>query len=94
MYTRCPHCRTVFSLGATALQRVLAERLLVSPMMEATSPAFGGTLLLVAGVYQMTPLKHLCLRACHSPFGFLMGRWRPGNRRNGRSSSFLALGAM
>ena len=29
---------TVFSLGATALQRVLATLLLVSPMMEATSP--------------------------------------------------------
>ena len=69
---------TVFSLGATALQRVLAELLLVSPMMEATSPAVGGALLLVAGVYQMTPLKRVCLRACQSPFGFLMGRWRPG----------------
>ena len=69
---------TAFSLGATALQRVLAEFLLLSPMMEATSPAVGGALLLVAGVYQMTPLKRVCLRACQSPFGFLMGRWRPG----------------
>ena len=81
----------VFSLGATALQRVLAELLLVSPMMEATSPAFGGTLLLVAGVYQMTPLKHLCLRACQSPLGFLMGRWRPG--RSGAFRLGLAHGA-
>jgi len=36
---------TVFSLGATALQRVLAALLLVSPMMEATNPAVGATLL-------------------------------------------------
>ena len=42
---------TVFSLGATALQRVLAALLLVSPMMEATNPAVGATLLLIAGVY-------------------------------------------
>jgi predicted metal-binding membrane protein len=69
---------TVFSLGATALQRVLGEFLLVSPMMEATSHVVGGALLLVAGVYQMTPLKRVCLRACQSPFGFLMSRWRPG----------------
>jgi predicted metal-binding membrane protein len=68
----------VFSLGATALQRVLAGLLLVSPMMEATSPAVGGAFLLVAGVYQMTPLKRVCLSACQSPFGFLMGRWQPG----------------
>jgi predicted metal-binding membrane protein len=68
----------VFSLGATALQRVLAELLLVSPMMETTTPAVGGSLLIVAGGYQMTPLKRACLRACQSPFGFLMSHWRPG----------------
>jgi predicted metal-binding membrane protein len=69
---------TMFSLGATALQRVLAALLLVSPMMEPTSPAAGGTLLLVAGAYQLTPLKLACLRTCQSPLGFLMSRWRDG----------------
>jgi predicted metal-binding membrane protein len=39
---------TVFSLGATALQRGLAVLLLVSPMMEITDPAVGATLLLIA----------------------------------------------
>jgi predicted metal-binding membrane protein len=29
-------------------------------------------------VYQWTPLKHACLRACQSPLGFLMARWRGG----------------
>jgi predicted metal-binding membrane protein len=57
----------LFSLGATALQRLLAAFLLVSPMMEITSPAVGGTLLLVAGVYQLTPIKYACLRTCQSP---------------------------
>ena len=69
---------TVFSLGATALQRVLAALLFVSPMMEITSPAVGAALLLVAGVYQLTPIKHACLRTCQSPLGFLMSRWRSG----------------
>jgi predicted metal-binding membrane protein len=67
-----------FSLGATALQRVLAELLLVSRMMEITSPAMGAALLLAAGVYQLTPLKLACLRTCQSPMGFLMSRWRGG----------------
>ena len=49
---------TVFSLGATVLQRALAALLLVSPMMEATSSRISATLLLVAGVYQLTPLKY------------------------------------
>jgi predicted metal-binding membrane protein len=68
----------VFSLGATALQRLLAAFLLVSPMMENTSPAVGATLLLFAGVYQLSPIKHACLRTCQSPLGFLMSRWRSG----------------
>jgi predicted metal-binding membrane protein len=69
---------TGFSLGATALQRGLAALLLVSPMMESTTPALGATLLFLAGLYQLTPLKRACLRTCQSPLGFLMSRWRAG----------------
>jgi predicted metal-binding membrane protein len=69
---------TIFSLGATALQRALAALLLVSPMMEITNPAGGAMLLLIAGVYQLTPIKHACLRTCQSPLGFVMSRWRNG----------------
>ena len=68
----------LFSLAATVLQRLLATLLLVSPMMEATSPAVGAALLLIAGVYQLTPIKQTCLRTCQSPLGFLMSRWRTG----------------
>ncbi len=69
---------TLFSLGATVLQRLLAKLLLVSSMMEVTSPVVGATLLVVAGVYQLTPLKLACLRSCQSPLGFLMSHWRTG----------------
>jgi predicted metal-binding membrane protein len=69
---------TAFSLAATALQRALASLLLVSPMMEAGSSRVSATLLIVAGLYQWTPLKHACLRTCQSPLGFLMARWRDG----------------
>ena len=69
---------TVFSLGATALQRVLSSQLLVSPMMEAATSRVSAVLLLIAGAYQWTPLKQACLRTCQSPLGFLMGRWREG----------------
>jgi len=68
----------LFSLGATALQRLLAMLLFVSPMMEVTSPVLGASLLLVAGAYQLTPSKMTCLRACQSPMGFLMSRWQRG----------------
>jgi predicted metal-binding membrane protein len=37
----------------------------------------GGTLL-VAAVYELTPLKDVCLGKCRSPLGFLLGSWRNG----------------
>jgi predicted metal-binding membrane protein len=37
----------------------------------------GGTLLLAA-VYELTPLKDVCLAKCRSPLGFLLGSWRGG----------------
>ena len=72
---------TIFSLGATVLQRLLASRLVISPMMEPTSAHAGALLLLVAGVYQLTPLKQACLRTCQAPLRFLMKRRRTGIAR-------------
>lgn len=43
--------------------------------------AYGvAAVLLVAGVFQFSPLKRACLRNCRSPLGFLLGHWRPGWR--------------
>jgi predicted metal-binding membrane protein len=39
-----------------------------------------GTVLVVAAVYELTPLKDVCLSKCRSPFGFLLGTWRDGVR--------------
>jgi predicted metal-binding membrane protein len=36
--------------------------------------------LLVAAVYEFTPLKDVCLGKCRSPLGFLLGSWRDGWR--------------
>ena len=69
---------TGFSAGATLLQWGLAEAALLSPMMVSASPRLGGAILITAGVYQWTPLKHSCLRHCQSPLAFLAEHWRPG----------------
>jgi predicted metal-binding membrane protein len=37
-----------------------------------------GATLLVAAVYELTPLKDACLGKCRSPLGFLLGSWRSG----------------
>lgn len=70
---------TVFSVAATILQRVLAGVLFLSPMMELVSPRASAALLALAGVYQLTPLKRVCLRSCRSPISFLLGHWRAGS---------------
>ena len=44
---------------------------------EAGRWVAGGTLI-VAAVYQLTPLKNACLTKCRSPLGFLLGSWRDG----------------
>ena len=67
-----------FSLFAIALQWGLERAALLSPMMASTSVVLGGVLLLAAGIYQLTPLKHACLRHCRSPLQFLSQRWRQG----------------
>ena len=37
-----------------------------------------GSLLLIAGAYQFTPLKRICIGYCESPMSFFMRRWRDG----------------
>ena len=43
------------------------------------APLALGATLVVAGLYQFTPLKGVCLRQCQSPVGFVMTRWRDGH---------------
>ena len=37
-----------------------------------------GATLIVAAVYEVTPLKDVCLGKCRSPLGVLLGSWREG----------------
>ena len=67
-----------FSAFATGLQWALERLGLLSPMMATTSYWLGGAILLAAGVWQLTPIKGMCLRHCRSPMGFLVQSWRRG----------------
>lgn len=67
-----------FSVAATSAQRALEGASLLTPMMRTASPLLGGLLFVAAGVYQLTPLKHACLRRCRSPLAFVLERWRDG----------------
>jgi predicted metal-binding membrane protein len=41
-------------------------------------PYVAGAVIVAAGIYQLTPLKDVCLRHCRSPMMFLLTRWKPG----------------
>ena len=61
-----------FSLSAAALQSQLELRDWMSPMMmEATNIYLAAGILIAAGVYQLTPLKTVCLEKCRQPASFL-----------------------
>ena len=71
---------SAFSVAATALQWVLQAVGWIDPMIVSTSALLTTALLVIAGAYQFSPLKRLCLAHCRTPMGFLLGEWRPGVR--------------
>lgn len=86
---------TLFSAVATVLQRLLSDVSLLSPMMELQNRAWSGSLLVLAGIYQLTPLKRTCLESCRSPVEFITRHWRAGSRgafRMGLAHGLYCLG--
>ena len=69
----------VFSAIATGLQWGLERAGLIHQMlMWSINPLFSAAILIVAGLYQLTPLKTACLKHCRSPAQFLSQNFRPG----------------
>lgn len=69
----------IFSAIATATQWGLEVAGLVSSrMMSFTGTVPGALLLIVAGIFQFTPLKSACLYHCRSPAEFITRRRRSG----------------
>ena len=71
---------TAFSLVATGLQWGLQYLSLLSPMMITTNKWIGGSILLLAGIFQFSRLKHACLTHCRSPLDFIMHHWKDGKK--------------
>ena len=62
----------VVHLGDLGLHEAVEQ----SAWLEANSWVIGAGTLMLAGVYQFTPLKYHCLDKCRSPLSFIMGHWR------------------
>lgn len=69
-----------FAFGALAflLGAVVETQASRSEWIAMNWARAGGVLLVLAGLYQLTPLKDVCLRHCRTPMSFVMTHWRNG----------------
>ena len=69
---------TAYGLVAYGLYRVVRE---LDPSFlgwDRNGPLLAGAAIVLAGVYQLTPLKRVCLRHCRTPLSFVMHHWHSG----------------
>lgn len=69
----------LFSGVAVVVQWGLTTSGLLSSLMQSTSTLLTGGILIAAGLWQLTPIKHNCLKHCRSPVKFLVQHRRQGN---------------
>jgi predicted metal-binding membrane protein len=65
----------IIAFAGAAGAEMLAGRVGLS---TAAAARIGGALLMIAGAYQLSPLKDLCLAKCRTPIGFILTSWRDG----------------
>jgi predicted metal-binding membrane protein len=71
----------VWALTGIALLLGLSVVMNSTIMTTGNSPLIQylyGSLLVIAGAYQFTPLKRICIGYCESPMSFFMRRWKDG----------------
>jgi predicted metal-binding membrane protein len=71
---------TAYGLAAYGIFRVIQSAHIHALSWHAQGPLFAGGALVAAGIYELTPLKRVCLRHCRSPLHYVFGGWRPGWR--------------
>jgi predicted metal-binding membrane protein len=65
-------------LGAYGLFRIGREVFGGGLAWHAGGRWFAAGVLALAALYEVTPVKDVCLAKCRSPIGFLLGSWRDG----------------
>jgi predicted metal-binding membrane protein len=68
------------AFGAVAYMLAVQAQTLAGAMRWPgdTVARIGGVLIILAGLYQLSPLKGLCLSKCRSPLSFILTSWRDG----------------
>jgi predicted metal-binding membrane protein len=68
----------VYGLAAYGVYRLLVHVGGDVFSWDRAGPYVAGGAILLAGIYELTPLKSVCLHHCRSPMSFVMGHWRGG----------------
>jgi predicted metal-binding membrane protein len=68
----------LFGVAATVADWGFERAALISPATQRLVPALGAAIIVGAGIFQLTPLKSVCLTHCRSPFDFVLNHWREG----------------
>jgi len=82
-----------FGLAAWLADRSVHAAVDARPWPAARRQLILGITLLVAGVWQFSPLRDRCLDACRSPLGFVLNRWRGTSERREAMAMGIAHGA-
>lgn len=69
---------TAYGLAGYGVFRLLRGLRLHALGWHHQGPLIAGAAIAAAGIYQLTPLKRVCLRQCRSPMHYVMGGWRSG----------------
>ena len=69
---------TAYGLAAYGVYRAVAAADLGFLAWDEQGPYVAGTAIVLAGLYQLTPLKAKCLKHCRSPLQFVLHDWREG----------------
>jgi predicted metal-binding membrane protein len=68
----------LFGIGAYLVSLIVPAMGMAGPGLRVYSPLMGGLVLILAGLYQWSPLKRVCLEHCRSPLAFLLHGWSDG----------------
>jgi predicted metal-binding membrane protein len=82
-----------FGLAAWVFDRGIHAAVDTWPWLAAHPQLIMGSTLLVAGLWQFSPLRDRCLDECRSPFGFIVNRWQGRSVRREAFAMGLAHGA-
>jgi predicted metal-binding membrane protein len=84
---------TAFGLAAWAADRVVHAAVEALPWLAAHPELILGSTLLIAGLWQFSPLRDRCLEECRSPLGFVLNRWGGTSERREAFALGIAHGA-